>query len=171
MQVHQGAKPTWPKGPGGAWAGALPCTSCSVPFKASIPPAAWGQMLLRGERLPLQELLFQSPRGCDRGDARSCPLQTASPMQHRWSFGVSCNGRCTPGQTPLAVAVNTTPMPPPSAPAKSVAQSTLLGCGQQGMDGAWGAPGLPRKLGSSGRWEDTKGTPWSQTGSPGCGDC
>lgn len=64
-------------------------------------PLGPGELMGRAGGNLVQELLFQSPGGCDRGTARSCPLEEPTSYSHRWSFGSSCNGRCSPGQIPV----------------------------------------------------------------------
>lgn len=91
------------------------------------------QLVGRAGGSPLQELLFQSPSGCDQGTARSCPMEKPAPYNHQWSFGISCNGRCSPGQIPVSVTINITLfclfLLQPNSP--RVAQTTLMGCVHQ----------------------------------------
>lgn len=44
--------------------------------------------------------------------------ERSAPCSHRWSFGISCNGRCTPGQIPVSGTINRTPILPLSTAAQ-----------------------------------------------------
>lgn len=127
---------------------------------------------------------FQSPGGCDQGAARPCTARRPAPYSHRWSFGISGNGRCSPGvlgKLQFRVTINKSPIRPLSAPATLT--TCRLGCSagtwlpaarpgpRAGCGREFGISGVATKRGSIGGCEGTAGSSPNPARSPGCTSC